>query len=126
MAAVERGDSDVVEIAGPFGATWSARRVAALAARSQGRLYTDASPETDFMFLNVKTPPFDDVRVRRALNYAVDRREVARDAGGADLAQLTCQLPPPGFPATRRHAPTRRAPIPAVAGARPTSTARGG
>jgi peptide/nickel transport system substrate-binding protein len=112
VAAVERGDSDVVEIAGPFGATWSARRIAALVARSQGRLYTDATPETDFMFLSVKTPPFDDVRVRRALNYAVDRREVARDAGGADLAQLTCQLPPPGFPGYTPSCPYTASPDP--------------
>jgi peptide/nickel transport system substrate-binding protein len=98
VAAVESGDADSVVIAGAFGGPWSPKRIAALAVRTPGRLYTDAASETDWMFLNVRTPPFNDVRVRRALNYAVDRREVARRAGGADLAQLTCQLPPPGIP----------------------------
>jgi peptide/nickel transport system substrate-binding protein len=69
-----------------------------LATGHAGQLYTDPAPELDYMFLNVRTPPFDDVRVRQALNYAVDRRAIARLAGGPDLAQPTCQLLPPGFP----------------------------
>jgi peptide/nickel transport system substrate-binding protein len=57
------------------------------------------------MFLNVRTPPFDDVRVRQALNYAVDRRAVVDFFGGPDLADPTCQILPPGFP---NYAPTCR------------------
>ena len=50
------------------------------------------------MFLNTRTPPFDDLRARQAVNYAIDREELGRLAGGPDVAQSTCQLVPPGFP----------------------------
>jgi peptide/nickel transport system substrate-binding protein len=47
------------------------------------------------VFLNVLRPPFNDVRVRQALNYAVDRARVATLHGSAPLATPTCQLVPP-------------------------------
>jgi peptide/nickel transport system substrate-binding protein len=53
------------------------------------------------MLMNVRSPPFEDERARQALNYAVDRREVAELAGGAEVARPTCQVLPPGFPGYR-------------------------
>ena len=38
------------------------------------QLHSDPVPETDFFILNTRRSPFNDVRVRRALNYALDRR----------------------------------------------------
>jgi peptide/nickel transport system substrate-binding protein len=119
VAAVERGESDVVEVSGKFGGRWSPKRIAALAVRTPGRLYTDATAETEYMFLNVRTPPFDDPRVRQAINYAVDRGEVARRAGGPDLAQLTCQLVPPGFPSYKPSCPYTANPDPGGGWSRP-------
>jgi peptide/nickel transport system substrate-binding protein len=64
-----------------------------------------AIPETDFFQFNTSIPPFDDVRVRRALNLAIDRRTAVRLDGGSDLAGPTCQILPPGEPGFRRYCP---------------------
>jgi peptide/nickel transport system substrate-binding protein len=60
---------------------------------------------TDFLFLNLRVPPFTDVRARRALNYALDRRQVVADYGGPGAARPTCQLLPPGVPGYRPYCP---------------------
>ena len=104
IAAVQRGEADVVHVVGPFGGGVPAS-LPALATGNAGQLYTNAIPVLDYVFLNVRTPPFDDARVRRALNYAVDRRESPGSPAVPELAQPTCQLLPPGFPNYRPSCP---------------------
>ncbi|MCB9948463.1 MAG: ABC transporter substrate-binding protein [Rhodospirillaceae bacterium] len=48
--------------------------------------------------MNTNLAPFDDVRVRQALNYAVDRNALVGLFGGPVLAQPVCQILPPDFP----------------------------
>jgi YVTN family beta-propeller protein len=60
---------------------------------------------TTFLFLNTRVPPFDNVQVRRALSYAVDRGAVARALGGPERAHPTCQILPPNFPGFRPFCP---------------------
>ncbi|MDQ2750875.1 MAG: ABC transporter substrate-binding protein, partial [Actinomycetota bacterium] len=68
------------------------------------RVHVDAEQATVFMFLNVRQPPFTDVRVRRAINYAVDRAHIAALAGAA-FARPTCQLVPPSVSGYRPYCP---------------------
>src|SRR3954447_2859806 len=96
IAAVRRGRADIVLAESAFGGPVPAT-LPALATGNPGQLQTDAALELDFAFLDVRAPPFDDVRVRRAINYAVDRRAITKLAGGPDLAQPTCRLLPLGF-----------------------------
>lgn len=68
-----------------------------------GSTYADqvkVNPLTAFWYapMNVNLPPFDDVRVRQAVNYAIDRNQLVGLFGGQVLAQPVCQILPPGFP----------------------------
>jgi YVTN family beta-propeller protein len=54
-------------------------------------------PLTLYVGMDVLKPPFDDVRVRRALNYAIDRDHVVELAGGPASWRATCQILPPNF-----------------------------
>jgi peptide/nickel transport system substrate-binding protein len=67
---------------------------------------------TGYMFLNVNAPPFNDERVRRAVNFALDRRQVVAGYGGPVAATPTCQILPPQLPGYRRYCPYTRNPQP--------------
>jgi peptide/nickel transport system substrate-binding protein len=66
----------------------------------------------DFIPLNTRRPPFDDVRVRRALNLAIDRARIVRMYGGPVAATAQCQALPPGLLGYRRYCPYTRRPGP--------------
>jgi len=58
------------------------------------------NPLTAFWYLAMNThlAPFDNVKVRQALNLAVDRDAAVKLYGGTQLAQPVCTVLPPGFP----------------------------
>jgi YVTN family beta-propeller protein len=66
-----------------------------------------------YVFLNSRVPPFNDVRVRRAVNYAANRSAAVPAAAQNLGAQPTCQILPPNFPGFRRYCPYTLNPGPA-------------
>lgn len=55
--------------------------------------------------MNTNLAPFDDVRVRKAVNLAIDRNAIVKLFGGVNLAQPACQILPPGFPSYEPYCP---------------------
>jgi YVTN family beta-propeller protein len=109
VAAVEAGRADYVEL-NPANFTagvpdqlrrrltvrYGPHSEAARAGRQQ--LFTQPSLSTYSFFFNTSRGPFTDVRLRRAVNFAMDRRALADHTGGGEAGQPTDQFIPPGLP----------------------------
>jgi peptide/nickel transport system substrate-binding protein len=67
--------------------------------RSSLRFFTP--PNLMYFFMNTRVPPFNSLKVRQAVNYAISRRWLKRLAGG--LASTTENVLPPGYPSFRGH-----------------------
>ena len=65
----------------------------------QLKIYTPAN--TYYFFMNNRTPPFDKLAVRKAINYAIDRNALVRLYGG--LATPTENILPPTYPQFKKH-----------------------
>jgi peptide/nickel transport system substrate-binding protein len=97
---VERGAAD---LAPSFVPGFTKQQLELLAIRDAGRLHMSTTEATNYFFLNTRVPPFDDVRVRRAVNYAFDRQQFVGLLGRGYAP--TCQILPPNSPAYRRTCP---------------------
>jgi YVTN family beta-propeller protein len=99
VTAVERGEADVAFYGPP------PERLAEVKTQYASQVHALPSPSLFYLFLNTRLPPFEDARVRRALNYAIDRHVIVEAQGGPDVAQPTCQVLPPNFPGFRPYCP---------------------
>jgi peptide/nickel transport system substrate-binding protein len=81
-----------------------------LRTRFSSQLHSYPATDTEFLQLNTTLPPFNDARVRRAFNLALDRSAIVHLWGGPDAAQPTCQLLPPGITGYRRYCPYTHSP----------------
>jgi peptide/nickel transport system substrate-binding protein len=117
VGAVERtSDITALDYGGPR--LTDAQRGGVLT-RFPSRVTVAPLPGNDFMFLNVREPPFDDVRVRRAVNFATDRARMVALAGGSEAAQPSCQVVPPSIPGAHPYCPYTARPSPAGTWAKP-------
>jgi peptide/nickel transport system substrate-binding protein len=94
--AVERGTADYTLALAPD-------RLDEVQTSFTSQFHPNVNDETIVLGLNNRRVPFNDVRVRRALNYAVDRARLAELLG--QDSQPTCQLLPPYIPGYQRYCP---------------------
>ena len=97
VTAVERSAADYMLNPPP------ADRLGELQIRFASQLNVNPNDVTVVLWLNTRAAPFTDIRVRRALNYAVDRDKVA-SLVGLD-SQPTCQFLAPVIPGYERYCP---------------------
>ena len=88
--AIEHGKADVLVAFGP-----PPNRLQEVETQYASQVHTHPASIVQYVFMNTRRAPFDDVRVRQALDYALDRNEIVRLHGGPTLAQPTCQVLPP-------------------------------
>jgi len=101
VTAIERGKADwMLSYFAPPG-----NRLSEIETRYASQVHLDPLMATDYFVLNTDLPPFDDVRVRRALNFAIDRRAIVRSRGGSNIARPTCQVLPPNLPGHEPYCP---------------------
>jgi ABC-type transport system substrate-binding protein len=115
FAFTERpGDgADVLGRADLLLGTASPVAVERLSIEHPGLVHVHAVASLDWFSLNATSPPFDDIRARKALNLAVDRAAAAAVFGGRGSAIPTCQAVPPGLSGHVRYCPYTRTPTPA-------------
>jgi peptide/nickel transport system substrate-binding protein len=99
--AVERGAADLASDYTPL----SPAVLAAAETRYAGQLKVNPLGITNFIVLNTRIPPFNNLRARQALNFAVDRQRLTALTVGQSLGVVTCQVLPPNFDGYRRNCP---------------------
>jgi YVTN family beta-propeller protein len=99
------GRADLVRLPEARSDALSPRATEQIQQRHPAQLHTENPFGMQWMHLNTKVRPFDDRRVRQAINYAIDRRRLMEIYGGATRATPTCQMLQPDFPGYQPYCP---------------------
>jgi len=97
LTAIEHGSADYIYDGVPRD------RLGEAQTRFASRLYITPTSGTTALILNTRLAPFTDARVRRAINYAIDRARIAELLG--QDSQPACQILPVGLPGHRPYCP---------------------
>jgi peptide/nickel transport system substrate-binding protein len=82
-----------------------ADRLNELATKYAKQIHINTSPTQYYMGMNVHVAPFNNLKVREALNFATDRNAIIKLVGGPRLAKASCQILPPNFPGYQANCP---------------------
>jgi peptide/nickel transport system substrate-binding protein len=104
ITAIENGQADWTLEAPP------ADRLNEMGTKYAKQTYVNTLTAFWYAPMNTNLAPFDNVKARRAVNYAIDRNALVKIFGGPRLAQPSCQVLPPGFPGHQDYCPYTKNP----------------
>jgi ABC-type transport system substrate-binding protein len=61
----------------------------------EDNLHTDSGDRTWYITMNMLVPPFDDIHVRKAVNFVVDKAALLQGTGGPTTGQIATTIEPP-------------------------------
>ncbi len=99
VTAVQNGEADWMFDQPPTD------RLAELGTKYQNRVHINQLTAAWYAPMNTNIAPFNDVKARQAVNYAIDRSALVNLFGGPALASPTCQILPIGFPGYESYCP---------------------
>ena len=99
VTQVEKGQADWMYDPPP------ADRLNEVATRYAKQIHINSTPNIYYMAMNTRVAPFDNVKVRQAVNFATDRKALVQLFGGSRLATPSCQILPPNFPGYQANCP---------------------
>ena len=92
ITAVQNGQADWLSDAPP------PDRLNELGTKFADQIHVNTLTAMWYLPMNTRIPPFDNLKARQAVNFAVDRNAVVQLYGGKNLAAPVCTVLPPGFP----------------------------
>jgi peptide/nickel transport system substrate-binding protein len=85
-------------------------RLNEIATKYPKQVHVNPVPQLYYMALDTRTPPFNNLKARLAVNYATDRSAIIKLWGGPGVAEPSCQILPPNFPAYQPYCPYTKNP----------------
>ena len=104
VTAVENGQADWMFEPPP------GDRLGEIGSRYPDQVHLSPLTEIYYAEMNNRRPPFDNLKARQAVNFAVDRQAVIKLFGGPQLATSSCQILPPGIAGYHPYCPYTRDP----------------
>jgi peptide/nickel transport system substrate-binding protein len=104
ITAIENGQADWTLEAPP------ADRLNELGTKHAAQTHVETLTAFWYAPMNVNIPPFNSLKARQAVNYAIDRNALVKIFGGPKLAVPSCQVLPPGFPGNKPYCPYTKKP----------------
>jgi peptide/nickel transport system substrate-binding protein len=85
-------------------------RLAELGSKYQKQVFVTPLTAMWYVPMNTRLAPFDNLKARLAVTYAIDRKALVNLFGGPVLASPVCQVLPPGFPGHQPYCPYTKNP----------------
>ncbi len=104
VTAVQNGEADWMYDEPP------ADRLGEMGTKNKDQVHVTPLTAWWYVPMNNNLAPFDNIKVRQAVNYAIDRKALVNLFGGPVLASPVCQVLPPGFPGHEDYCPYTKDP----------------